>query len=505
MNLPLVFDIATGLIFIYLILSLLVSEIQELLATLMQWRADHLKKSIEILLNGNNSDAATEKVFTNALYNTSLIRSLNQEAKGPIAKFFRSITQFIGQGYRNITNTRDTFGSQRSGPSYIPAESFSTALLQKLDLATLSQRVSELTLRRFSQEKIALLQEVIDNLRANVGDDTFLESELTVLKRNLTEIYDDLINRRSTLAISIDSATAQLIQFIDNTSAALTDNTQCQDVIRQRVPYLRQAVFLRKLEPTISEVLSLVLENRQNIPPQLVDLVERIKAENPNIPEHLKENLLLLAQQSQLKAQGLEDGVRHLEQEIGNWFDRSMERASGVYKRNSKGIAILIGFSVAVVTNTDTLHIVNRLSKDTILRSTIAQAADQVITQTDQASVGLPGVDPTGLPSNDSAAFPDAPPLTPDAGSGEKQVEQNLRNVKDAMNNVLEGLPLPIGWNAINLQDQQLREQGWPFPYLRRFLGWFISGIALSMGSSFWFDLLGKVMRVRNSGKSSQS
>jgi hypothetical protein len=47
MNLPFVLDVAIGLIFVYLILSLLTSEIQELLATLLQWRAAHLKKSIE--------------------------------------------------------------------------------------------------------------------------------------------------------------------------------------------------------------------------------------------------------------------------------------------------------------------------------------------------------------------------------------------------------------------------------------------------------------------------
>ena len=31
--------------------------------------------------------------------------------------------------------------------------------------------------------------------------------------------------------------------------------------------------------------------------------------------------------------------------------------------------------------------------------------------------------------------------------------------------------------------------------------GWFISGIAIAMGAPFWFDLLSKVMNVRNAGK----
>ncbi|NJM57566.1 MAG: response regulator, partial [Synechococcales cyanobacterium RU_4_20] len=42
-------------------------------------------------------------------------------------------------------------------------------------------------------------------------------------------------------------------------------------------------------------------------------------------------------------------------------------------------IAILIGFLIAIATNADTFYMVSRLSKDTFLRSTISQAADQVV------------------------------------------------------------------------------------------------------------------------------
>ena len=75
MNLPLVLDIAIGLFFIYLILSLLASEIQEYFTTLFQWRAKHLKKSIENLLVGDDSDEEESKErkkaeeLTQRLYN----------------------------------------------------------------------------------------------------------------------------------------------------------------------------------------------------------------------------------------------------------------------------------------------------------------------------------------------------------------------------------------------------------------------------------------------------
>ncbi len=53
MNLPAILDIAIALIFIYLILSLLSSEIQEIIAALLEWRAKNLKEAIETLLGGS--------------------------------------------------------------------------------------------------------------------------------------------------------------------------------------------------------------------------------------------------------------------------------------------------------------------------------------------------------------------------------------------------------------------------------------------------------------------
>ena len=55
MSLPIVLEIAIGLIFIYLTLSLVASEIQEILSALFQWRAEHLKRSIEQLLAGEGA------------------------------------------------------------------------------------------------------------------------------------------------------------------------------------------------------------------------------------------------------------------------------------------------------------------------------------------------------------------------------------------------------------------------------------------------------------------
>jgi hypothetical protein len=84
MILPFILDIIIGSVFIYLILRLLAAEIQEMISTVLQWRAVHLKKSLAILVAGDaeNSDDDDVNSFVNELYNHPLIKTVNQEAKG---------------------------------------------------------------------------------------------------------------------------------------------------------------------------------------------------------------------------------------------------------------------------------------------------------------------------------------------------------------------------------------------------------------------------------------
>jgi hypothetical protein len=473
MDLPLVIDVAIGLLFIYLTLSLLASEFQELITTVLQWRAEHLKKSIENLL--------TSEEFANKLYKTPLIKALNQGAKGNLAQLFRHISENIVTFYHSLTGARNVFGNERSGPSYIPPDTFSVALLQQINIEELSQKISELIARRFGREKLALVKQILDALRNSLGDDTLLQDEFRRMEQSLESITEDFVSRRITLSDSIQQATEQLTLFIDNTANLLCDNNYCQEIIRGRLPYLRQAIARQPLEPTVVEVLQLIFaevaatrQGRSRLSPQLTEIAASIRQDYPELlqqiselPDELKKNLLTLAKQVQLKVEGLEAGVRQLEKEVAIWFDNSMERASGVYKRNAKGVAIIIGVLIAVTINADTLYIVSRLSKDTILRSTINEAANGIITPVDSV----------------------------------ENVQTDLQSIKDAVNSTLEQLPLPIGWDAVNVGQQRQESHKWPIPFLLPLVGWTLTGIALSMGATFWFDLLSKIMRIRNTGR----
>lgn len=163
----------------------------------------------------------------------------------------------------------------------------------------------------------------------------------------------------------------------------------------------------------------------------------------------------------------IEDELRQFKLEIEVWFDRSMERASGVYKRNAKGVAFLIGFLLALAANADTFHIVSRLATDSTLRNALAENAELVT---------------TNCPSSEAS------------GETDSRLECMRRQID-------QSIPLPLGWDAVNLKQQQNESLNWLYPPLRRFLGWLVSGFAISMGASFWFDLLGKLINVRNAGR----
>ncbi len=484
MNLPLIFDVVLGAVFILLILSLLASEVQELIATVLQWRAEHLKKSIENLILGPSKLDPTTQEFVDQLYNSSLIQALNQEGRGILPGVFKGLTRGVGAVLRKIFGWRDVFAGQGTGPSYINSEVFADALLEQLDLETISQRISELTFRQFSDDRLGQLQDVLQALRHSVGDQYLLEAEFDRLRQQLLQVQDDYRSSRVGLEQGVDLAIAQIISFIDYCEAALKNDNFCKDIIRTRLPFLKQSVGMKQLEPTVYEVVAMILEGDRPFPPDIADLVTDIRARVATLPVELRHNIVLLAKQAQVRSHSLREGVIQLDEEMQAWYNRSMERASGVYRRNAKGVAIILGILLATATNADTFLIIDRLSRDTLLRTTISQSADQLLMRPLETA-------PAPFPADGGAVVP-----LPSGGT----LETDLTLLRDAVSNVLDEIPLPIGWTAQNLARQLPTDRSWVLSIPQMLLGWVITGIAVSMGSNFWFDLLKRVVQVRNTG-----
>ncbi len=357
------------------------------------------------------------------------------------------------------------------------AESF----LSDVDFLSDLYALKQIPLPAFQHELSHEIELVLDGFR-DMTRNTQLYIRLDQLRQRLDEIISQFVSGQIPLLIAINQMLAERNAYIDN-AEQYVDRAQIPE--KRRKSFLREIRYLKRpkdyftsLDNRVAmlawlgappEVLADEIKYHSEIYRQVLEIVDSQEVSDytkaveaiDNLPKPVKESLSVLARRAQEKVTSIDQEVRQFQHEIENWFDRSMERASGVYKRNAKGAAILIGSLIAIAVNADTFHIVNRLSKDTLLRNSIAQSAAQI---------------------SDSA-------------------QGDITVVQKQVNTALDQLPLPIGWDKANRDQQWAANQRWPIPFLKTFFGWLISGIAISMGSSFWFDLLGKVVNVRNSGK----
>jgi hypothetical protein len=541
MSLPIVLEIATGLIFVYLTLSLIASEIQEILSALFQWRAEHLKRSIEQLLSGDRyagrsfgasgsvsartSDGLSAhqhnqaaKDFTDKLYDSPLIEGLNYQAQGRLAGGLRSILHGVGALYRILTFSRNVFGAKTSGPSYIPAETFASSLIERLRLDDFQRLLMRSRFTEFAESEVQRpLLNMLHELRASLGREDLLTAEIAYFERALQQVLNDLDAQRISLEAALQQLALALQTFEtmatemplfsplasdEPVSEPLSDPSSTEQALAQsfltRVRYLRNElnghtqkteVLLVRMRPSLAELTALFDPNSATYA-ELVALAQREggavlnaleKLQQETIPPRLRESLATLGARAERRVQTTGAELQQFQAEIEDWFNHGMERASGVYRRNGKGVGILIGLAIAFALNADTLYMFQRLSTDQAIRSSIVQAADQL----------------EGRGINSAEAL--AQDLSIDDLS--KLREGDLRSVGAAVEATLADYPLPIGRTQNVLAYQQKAEASWPVPFIpQRLVGWSITALALSMGASFWFDLLRKVTSVRSTG-----
>ena len=167
---------------------------------------------------------------------------------------------------------------------------------------------------------------------------------------------------------------------------------------------------------------------------------------------------------------------------LQQWFDDTMDRASGWYKRLAHMVLFLVGFIMAVWLNVDALHIAGVLSVNGDLRKTIAtKAADFASTQIAK------GASMTAAPS---ASSPDGSPAS--AADLNARLEVQMQAYNTAVSN-LDALGLPLRWG----KNEKLYVLANP---LGAVFGWLLSGLAAAMGANFWFSMLGGLLKMRLAG-----
>jgi hypothetical protein len=136
------------------------------------------------------------------------------------------------------------------------------------------------------------------------------------------------------------------------------------------------------------------------------------------------------------------------------WFDDSMQRVSGWYRRHIQVALWVIGIVVVILLNVDTLQVADTLWKDPAARSA-------VVAQADAAAKKGQGADATSA---------------------------------------LSKLELPLGWKLFKAGSGPQEFPNRAGGIIAKIVGLLLTVAALSLGAPFWYDLLGKFVRVSGTG-----
>ncbi|WP_243348683.1 hypothetical protein [Parabacteroides sp. FAFU027] len=170
---------------------------------------------------------------------------------------------------------------------------------------------------------------------------------------------------------------------------------------------------------------------------------------------------------------------------LESWFDETMERCTGWYKKQTQVITLIIGFVIAASFNVDSIAIANKLKKDPKLR-------EAVVAQADAFAKVHPNLDK--VQSTDTAikdTLTEALLMTQEKliNRADSLIKTDIAN----MNGVLG-----LGYQSYCICDISMKE------ILDHLAGWLITALAISLGAPFWFDQLNKLMKLRSSVSSSK-
>jgi len=138
-----------------------------------------------------------------------------------------------------------------------------------------------------------------------------------------------------------------------------------------------------------------------------------------------------------------------MKEELAAWFDAGMEHVSGVYKRRTQWVSLVIALLLCIALNIDALHIGKALWQQPSLAKPILSVVD----------------------------------------SEAKNAAQALQAVNQ--------FGLPLGWDKDTIQG---RISDCPLGWISMLLGWLIAALSSLFGAPFWFDTLQRFVRLNGTG-----
>lgn len=427
-------DVSIGLVFIFLIYSLLASIIQEMVARMLSLRGRMLIKGIRVMLEDNHEEKSSIPFI------------------GYIVSFFNSFFKTVRNFYRPL-----------------PKDS--------------------LAKKFYDQPTIKYLSESTHNNKPSyIGPANFSESMTKLLR-----------------GIDFDGTKSQM------------------DAIKTTLDEWQTALNEAKL-----------VKDKEHVKSKLEHIIVTISQEEIKIGVETLHQI----QQLFIDAQNDIDKFKAL---LENWFDHTMDRVNGWYKRQTQTVLLIIGFGIAFSFNVDSISVYHVLAKDKKAREAMVQMAisekskmgiivDSLKkrSKTVEIKATINGRDTTitkdsvfvnatndYLDTTYKALVNDAEDADKILGLGKPYSDQidSLEEARSTLQTDSAKLPdLKTKNRAIDSGIAVLKAKTHHLQYGPRqkggiytFFGWLITALAISLGAPFWFDMLNKLISLRSSGKKSDN
>jgi hypothetical protein len=162
-----------------------------------------------------------------------------------------------------------------------------------------------------------------------------------------------------------------------------------------------------------------------------------------------------------------ERSAERVRDEIATWFDQSMDRVQGWYKRMTQVVIFIVAAVVVIFMNADALRFADSLAVNPQVRAAVVAAADRL------------------LPSDTGGALPDVAAVKAELA----KLDSSLGWADGDKTN--PRTPPSLSWSI----------DDWVVFFKSHLAGWLITIFAISLGAPFWFDVLGRVAQLRGAGQ----
>ena len=556
-----ILDVLIGMVFMWLILSVATMSIQEWIASYLKWRSTNLESAIRRLL-GNNQlwaeqlyahpliQGLSKKLgakpsyipankfalaLVDVVYTAGTEQSFIQQqllaARGDIDKAPDQLLPFLGYLFKRFGKFFEglghkityLFGSNRG----LPEQKFEglLKLTQNLFHESHSAALGELQekLKKFFLEVISDKTALSNGKEVTISSKDFLKA-YPYFRNSIFGLLNIALENQPTLRLRWAEIIVNNDQkIIAQARKELGEGQTLRDKLRAIVEEKAEHLDLRdeNIEPVISSIRQTLdeinflpavdyiqdlmgtkqgMDALQTLNPPLFKSLSQLSrdiigiANSPKVSEAVRERFAEAAEK--LEQEELQLATMRLNAE--SWFNESMDRLGGWYKRKAQFLAFFIGLVLATALNVDSVALIDHLWKEPAVREALAANATEF--------------------ANENSAIPTVP------------VEgDEITNAVDFFNAQFEGLNIPLGWtyelvvlqpnqtcriipigrNVVwGLKDNSTANQcqkinnvptdtaEWSF----KFLGIIASAAAAAQGAPFWFDILKKVVNIRGSG-----